>query len=91
MRFKTFPRYLVVHMQRYVQKPDWTIGKLSVEVDQSRCLPSLQASLLCLPTPPLSVQVPVPEALDLTALRATGLQPRCAPFQSLLELWVSAD
>ena len=80
MRFKTFPRYLVVHMQRYVQKPDWTIGKLSVEVDQSRCLPSLQASLLCLPTPLLSVQVPVPEALDLTALRATGLQPSETPM-----------
>ena len=50
VRFKTFPRYLVVHMQRYVQKPDWTIGKLSVEV-------------------------PAPETLDLSALRATGLQP----------------
>ena len=50
VRFKTFPRYLVVHMQRYVQKPDWTIGKLNVEV-------------------------PVPETLDLSALRATGLQP----------------
>ena len=50
VRFKTFPRYLVLHMQRYVQKPDWTIGKLNVEV-------------------------PAPETLDLSALRATGLQP----------------
>ena len=49
VRFKTFPRYLVVHLQRYVQKPDWTIGKLNVEV-------------------------PMPETLDLAALRATGLQ-----------------
>ena len=39
-----------MHMQRYVQKPDWTIGKLNVEV-------------------------PVPSTLDLSALRATGLQP----------------
>ena len=50
VRFKTFPRYLVVHLGRYVQKPDWTIGKLNVEV-------------------------PMPETLDLSALRATGLQP----------------